>query len=67
MSHDKSDHERTLAAVRTLTDLGYGHEGGVRWRPLLGRRPDFDRIDRRQREIDALHAMLTEWNQRIAR
>jgi|GEM_PF-2090464 len=38
--NDKKD-----AAVATLENLGYTHEGGSLWKPPLGKAPDFNMLD----------------------
>jgi hypothetical protein len=37
--------DKTDAAVATLENLGYTHEGGSLWKPPLGKAPDFNMLD----------------------
>jgi|GEM_PF-7081903 len=53
--NDKKD-----AAVATLENLGYTHEGGNLWKPPLGKAPDFNLLDTLHARIASLEAQLSE-------
>lgn len=42
----------TAAAIATLTDMGYTYSGGQHWKPPIGKKPDFDLIDRLRCQLE---------------
>lgn len=54
---DEAPH-KWAAAVATLEDMGYSHTGGMRWRPPLGKRPDFPAADLARRLLSELLAVI---------
>ncbi|MGE8446626.1 MAG: hypothetical protein ACN6O1_10445 [Comamonas sp.] len=52
--NDKKD-----AAVATLENLGYTHEGGNLWKPPLGKAPDSNLLDTLHARIASLEAQLS--------
>lgn len=40
------------AAIATLTAMGYTYNGGQRWRPPVGKKPDFDLIDQLRTQLE---------------
>lgn len=45
-----AENERLQSAARTLERLDYTDNGGELWKPPLGKKPDFDRIDQLKAE-----------------
>lgn len=40
------------AAIATLTAMGFAYNGGQRWKPPLGQKPDFDLIDQLRCQLE---------------
>lgn len=40
------------AAIATLTAMGYAYNGGQRWKPPIGQKPDFDLIDQLRTQLE---------------
>ena len=47
-------------SVKSLTQYGYTDCGGELWKPPLGKRPDFDRIDRLESDLAAARVTIGE-------
>lgn len=54
MSDFNPVHQKLAAAVATLESMKYTWNGGVRWKPPLGKKPDFDLLDQKQADFDQL-------------
>ncbi|MGE8495431.1 hypothetical protein [Comamonas sp.] len=51
--------DKAKAAIATLENLGYTHEGGILWKPPLGKAPDFNLLDTLHARIASLEAQLS--------
>ena len=52
MSDFNAEHQKQTAAVATLESMNYTWLGGVRWKPPIGKTPDFDFLDQNRAEIE---------------
>ncbi|TDS84141.1 hypothetical protein [Comamonas sp. JUb58] len=50
--------DKAKAAIATLENLGYTHEGGILWKPPLGKSPDFNMLDCLRARADSLEDQL---------
>ncbi|TDS70445.1 hypothetical protein [Comamonas sp. JUb58] len=50
--------DKAKAAIATLENLGYTHEGGSLWKPPLGKAPDFNMLDSLRARADSLEDQL---------
>ncbi|MFA9287405.1 hypothetical protein ACCQ08_21675 [Comamonas sp. SY3] len=50
--------DKAKAAIATLENLGYTHEGGILWKPPLGKAPDFNLLDTLHARIASVEDQL---------